>query len=133
MKPTRIAALCLALVFVAGALFGFVAHSLYSERSARASNPKEYRERYITKLQKDLSLTQDQVNQATAILDQTGERFREIRERMDPEFDTIRQDQRQRIMAALTPEQQPKYQQIVDEWRRQHERHGHTIPPPSSR
>lgn len=123
MKPTRVAALCLALAFLAGAVFGFVAHNVYAQRTTRgASSPKEYRERYIAKLRTDLTLSPEQVTQVTAILDQTGERFRELRERIDPDFEAIRQQQRQRIMAILTPEQQPKYQKILDEHRRRFEK-----------
>ena len=120
-KPTRIAAFYLAVVFLAGGLFGVVAHGVYTQKTARASSPKEFRERYVAKLQKDLALTPEQVPQVTAILDQTGDRFRLVRERMIPEFDAIRQQQRVQIMALLNPEQQGKYQKILDEWRRKRE------------
>ena len=119
-RPTRIAALCLTIVFLAGALFGFVAHTFYGQRTARASNPKESRESYVAKLQKDLSLSREQLAQMTAILDQTSQRFREVKERMEPEFEALRVAHRQRIMAILTPEQQPKYQKILEERRRKH-------------
>lgn len=129
MKPTRMAAVYLAVVFVAGGLFGFVAHGLYSQKGTRAenrpSNPREFRQRYVTRLHRDLSLTPEQLTQVTAILDETGERFQELRERMSPEFDIIRQQQRARIMALLSPEQQGKYQKMLEEWRRQHEQRGH--------
>jgi Spy/CpxP family protein refolding chaperone len=120
MKPTRLAALYLAAVFVAGTLFGFVAHGFYSERTARASNPKEFRERVIARFTKDLSLSTEQVTEVTAILDQTHDRFQGIRDRMEPEFDALREAQRQRIMALLTPEQQPKYQKLLEERRQRH-------------
>ena len=132
MKPTRIAALWLAMVFLAGALFGFVAHSFYADRTtladraARPSNPKDFRERYLAKLKNELSLSPEQLDQVRAILDQTGQRFHELREqfhdKLEPEFETVRQMQRQRIMAVLTPEQQPKYQKIIEEQRRRHEK-----------
>jgi len=129
-KPTRIAALYLTGVFVAGGLFGFMAHGLYTQRTTRASNSasnsKDARERYVTKLQRDLALSPEQLTQVTAILDETGERFREIRQRMSPEFDAIRQQQRKRIMDLLQPDQQVKYQQILEEWRQRHEKHGHS-------
>ena len=120
-KTTRLAALWLTLVFLAGTLFGFVVHSFYSQRTARAGpNPKEFRERYIGRLHRELALSPEQLTQVTAILDQTGQRFQEIRDRMEPEFQAIREQQRQRIMAILTPDQQPKYQKIIEEHRRKH-------------
>ena len=124
MKPTRIAAMWLAVVFLAGALFGFVANTFYSQRTARAStsNPRESRERFVARLQKDLALTPEQLAQVRAIMDQTGQRFREVREKMDRDSQTIREEHRQQILAILTPEQQPKYKQILEERRRRHEK-----------
>jgi len=123
MKPARLAVVWLTLVFLAGTLFGFVAHSFYADRTARAAKerPQDKRARIIAKLQSELSLSPEQVTQANAIFDQTRRRFQEIHEKMDADSDIIRQDHRQRMMAILTPEQQPKYQKIVEEARRKHE------------
>jgi Spy/CpxP family protein refolding chaperone len=124
MKPTRVAALWLSVVFLAGAVFGFVAHSLYEPTRATSTSaprdPKEHRDRYLTKLEKQLSLSPEQVTQVRSILDQTGQRFADLRERMEPEFEAARQSQRDRVMAILTPDQQPKYQQIIEENKRKH-------------
>jgi len=117
-RTIRVAAIYLGLAFLAGGLFGFLTHSLYSQRPASASNPKEFRERYVARLQSNLSLTPEQLAQVTAILDDTGQRFRELRERMSPEFQAIRDAQRARIMTLLTPEQQPKYQKILEDHQR---------------
>lgn len=116
-KPTRIAALCLGIVFLAGAIFGFVAHNLYYEHTARASSPQQARQNYIARLQKDLALSPEQLMQITAIMDQTRQHFRDVQNKMEPEFEALREAQRQRVMAILTPEQQPKYQAILDEHR----------------
>ena len=124
-RPTRVAALYLAIVFLAGTLFGVVVDRFYSQRTARAASspsPKESRERYVTTLQKELALTAAQLAQVTEILDQTGQRFRELRERSGPEFEAIREDQRRRIMGVLTVEQQPKYRKILEEHRQRRQR-----------
>ena len=113
MKPTRLAAFWLAVVFVVGTLFGYVAHGFYSERTARAGGSKDHRARILAKLQKELLLSPEQLAQVTAIFNQTHLRFEEIKGRMEPEFEAIRHEHRQRIMAILTPEQQPKYQKIL--------------------
>jgi len=122
MKPTRLAALFLAIVFLAGVVSGYVAHSLYQRTARAATNPSQARDRYLARLTKDLLLSPEQVTQVSAILDQTGQRMRELRERMEPEFEAIRVAQRQRIMALLTPEQQPKYQKLIEEHRKRHEK-----------
>jgi Spy/CpxP family protein refolding chaperone len=121
MKPTRVAALWLAVVFLAGSLFGLVAHTLYVQRTTRAAvNPKEIRERYAAKLREKLLLSPEQHTEVSAILEQTSQQFRELRERIEPEFESLREAQRQRIMAILTPEQQAKYQKLIDEHRKKH-------------
>ena len=121
-KTTRVAALYLAAVFMAGALFGVVANRLY-ERTARASGPRDSRARYLQDLQTALVLTPEQMTQVTPILDQTGQRFRELRGRMEPEFEALRKGQRERINALLTPEQRPLYEQFQENQRRQREKH----------
>ena len=124
MKPTRIAVLCLAGVFAAGALFGVVAHSIYSQRAASAapsSAPKDVRARYLTRLEGRLSLSAAQREQVSGILDESGERFRSLRDRIEPEFESIRHIQRQKIMALLSPEQQAEYQKVIEEQRRRME------------
>jgi Spy/CpxP family protein refolding chaperone len=124
MKPTRIAVLCLAGVFVAGALFGVVAHSVYSQRvTAAATNPtpKDLHARYLKRLDSRLTLTAAQREKISPILDNSGDRVRELRDRMEPEFEAIRHGQRQEIMALLTPEQQTEYQKLIEEQRRRRE------------
>ncbi len=123
MKPARLAAVWLALVFLAGTLFGFVAHSFYADRTTRASKPRpeDHRARIIAKLQRELSLSPEQVTQVKSIFEQTHLHFQQLHEKMDAETDAVRQDHRQRVMAILTPEQQPKYQKILEDARRRHE------------
>jgi len=122
-KQTWIAALYLSLVFLAGVLFGYVIDNLQNQRPARPGNPGQFRERYIASLQRELSLTPEQVAKVTAILDETGKRFHQLKKQMDPELQTIRQSQRQQIMAVLTAEQQPLYQKLLDERRRRMGQH----------
>jgi Spy/CpxP family protein refolding chaperone len=125
MKPTRVAVLCLAGVFLAGALFGVVAHSVYSQRAtAAAANPptsKDLHARYLKRLDSRLSLTPAQREKIGPILDGSGDRVRDLRDRMEPEFEAIRHSQRQEIMSLLTPDQQTEYQKLIEEQRRRRE------------
>ena len=127
MKQKRLALLYLSAVFLAGAVFGTVAHGLYVQHTAQASSqpssPQEARERYVARLKKDLALTPEQLAQVIASSEETGRRFQQMREKMAPDFAAIREDHRQRMMAILTPEQQPKYQKIVEEHQRRHAEH----------
>ncbi len=126
MKPTRVAVLCLAGVFVAGALFGVVAHSVYSQRATAAATtnsptPKDLRARYLNRLDSRLTLTPAQREKISPILESSGDRVRELRDRIEPEFEAIRHNQRQEIMTLLTPEQQTEYQKLIEEQRRRRE------------
>lgn len=125
-KSTRVAALYLGVVFLAGALFGLVADRLY-QRTASAgppprTDPRDFRARYLDRLQKDLALSPEQLAQVTTILEETDQRFRQVREKVAPEFESIRNNQRQRVFALLSPEQRPKYEKILEEHRRQREK-----------
>jgi Spy/CpxP family protein refolding chaperone len=125
MKPTRVAVLCLAGVFLAGALFGVVAHSVYSQRATAAAanppTPKDLHARYLKRLDSRLSLTAAQREKIGPILDGSGDRVRDLRDRMEPEFEAIRHSQRQEIMSLLTPDQQAEYQKLIEEQRRRRE------------
>ncbi|MBI3667331.1 MAG: hypothetical protein HY236_14080 [Acidobacteria bacterium] len=123
MRQKRLAALYLGIVFLAGALFGSVAHGLYVQHTARASSPRENRDRYVARLKKDLDLTPEQVTKVIAISEETGKQMQDMREKMAPDFAAIREAHRQRIMAILTPDQVPKYQKIVEEHQRRHAEH----------
>jgi hypothetical protein len=69
---------------------------------------------------KEVGLEGDQQEQIRKILDETREKYGEIRKEMDPaiknfepRFNAVRQESRDRIRALLTPEQLPKYEEMV--------------------
>lgn len=121
----RKAALYLALVFTAGAAFGVAVDQFYSAQVTRASNrrptPSEFRQRIIDDLARDLGLDAAQKTQVTQVYDDIGDRYREVRNEMEPRFDAIRAQRAERIMAVLNPEQQAKYQALLAERRRKRE------------
>jgi len=62
-----------------------------------------------------LNMTDDQKEQMGRILDETSGKFNDLRKAMRPQFDEIRNGARQRIRAMLNPDQQPKYDELVQE------------------
>lgn len=71
---------------------------------------------------RDLSLTADQQTQIQAILNDTRGKYAQLHEKLDPEYEQVRQQGRQRIRQVLTPEQLPKFEDLLrqmDEDRRQ--------------
>jgi Spy/CpxP family protein refolding chaperone len=70
---------------------------------------------------RDLNLSPDQQNQIQAILNDTRARYAELHEKLDPEYEQVRQQGRERIRQVLTPEQRPKFEDLlrqIDEDRR---------------
>jgi len=121
-RSKRSAALYLALVFLGGAAFGFSAGQFYSAHTAEAkeesnapATAREYRRNLVNELDDELGLDEDQVSEILLILDKVGERFLEVRDAMEPEFEAIRAERAAMIMNVLTPEQQLEYAKILEE------------------
>ncbi len=119
----------IALVFLAGAVFGFAATRFYSLKIAQATNrglsPEEYRARLLQELTADLNLNQDQRGKIEVIVDEIGERFHSVRDAMEPEFAAIRSERAERVMAVLDEAQGGKYAQILEERRKKREARAH--------
>lgn len=119
---TSKAALYLGLVFAAGALVGFAANDFYRTRTAEARVPQartasEYYSKLVQELDERLNLDDDQVSEILLVLDEVGDRFFEVRDAMEPEFEAIRRERAQRIMAMLSPAQQREYEKMLEERR----------------
>ena len=89
---------------------------------AAAANPGEskcdreqYRAKKIERLDKELSLTDDQKSKIDALFKQNGEKFKAIREETQSQLKTI-----------LTPEQHSKLQELKqrrqEQWREKHQK-----------
>jgi hypothetical protein len=123
----KVAALYLSAVFAAGAIFGIAAYRFYAVSAARAEfqvtpvTPQEYRERMVAKLQAELNLSAEQTAEIQKIYDFIGERWHEIRDAMEPEFEAMRHERKQRILGVLDDEQKQKYLSILEEKRRKRE------------
>jgi Spy/CpxP family protein refolding chaperone len=126
MKLTRwTVALYMALVFACGGVVGAFAHRLYTVSGVSANvgqrNPEEFRKRFMADMKTRLQLTDDQAAKLSVLMDETRSRFRDVREKFEPEMQKIREDQRQRISELLSPSQQAEWQKIMDERQRRRE------------
>ena len=112
-------AVYLLIVFASGALVGGFSHRLYSAKSVsaveRRLGPEDYRKKYVAEAQSRLNLTPEQVENLNVIMDLTRARFRELRERNEPEVKQIHREQVDKINAMLSPEQQREYAQMREE------------------
>jgi len=136
MKFTRwTVALYMALVFACGGVVGAFAYRLYTVSGVSANvgqrNPEEFRRRFMADLKMRLQLTDDQAAKLSVLMDETRSRFRDVREKFEPEMQKIREDQRQRIGELLSPGQQAEWQKIMEERQRRREgKKGREGPPP---
>jgi hypothetical protein len=139
MKLTRwTVALYMALVFACGGVVGAFAYRLYTVSGVSANvgqrNPEEFRRRFMADLKMRLQLTDDQAAKLSVLMDETRSRFRDVREKFEPEMQKIREDQRQKISELLSPSQQAEWQKIMDERQRRREsKKGREGPPPPQR
>jgi hypothetical protein len=114
----------LLLVFLAGAVIGGFADHMYVERRAHVhQTPEQFRQKLVADLEKRLSLQPAQVDQINKIFDATGERFKAIHAKIEPDIEALRTDHDNRVRAILNDQQRVEY----DKWRaerdREHARH----------
>jgi Spy/CpxP family protein refolding chaperone len=112
---TRKIVLYFLLVFASGAVVGALGYRTYNPpvaRSVSAPPPPDWRKQYMEESKARLDLTDAQVQQLTAIMDDTETRFRQARERENQEIGQIRDEHIEKVKMMLTPEQLPKYLQL---------------------
>lgn len=118
----RKARLIVAAVFVIGFAAGALSLNLYQHlTSSKKPDPPRGRSEYILeKMKEEVGLTSDQQDRIKKILDETGEKYIEIRKDIDPvmkpfepRFDAVRQESRNRIRALLSEDQLPKFEEMV--------------------
>jgi Spy/CpxP family protein refolding chaperone len=71
---------------------------------------------------RDLNLSPDQRDRIQAILNDTRSKYAVLHQKLDPEYEQVRQLGREHIRETLTPDQRPKFEELlrqIDEDRRQ--------------
>jgi len=111
-------------VFVIGFAAGALSLNLYQQLTSsdnKRNGPRGGSEVLVNRIKAEVGLASDQQEQIKKILDETADKYREIRKEMDPaikdfepRFNAVRQESRDRIRALLTPEQLPKYEKMVE-------------------
>jgi Spy/CpxP family protein refolding chaperone len=74
-----------------------------------------------------LGLSPDQQKQLEAIFNDTRARYAALHQKLDPEYEQVRHQGRERIREMLTPEQQPKFEDLlrqIDEERHKRQAEG---------
>ncbi len=129
-RGNRKAVLLVVVLFVLGVAVGGLGTYAVTTRVMAARpqmslshNPGQVMARFT----RELALTPDQQNQIQAIFNDTRGKYAQLHERLDPEYEQVRQQGRQRIRQVLTSEQLPKFEELLrqlDEERRQRNAEG---------
>jgi Spy/CpxP family protein refolding chaperone len=123
---SRRAYLYFILTFLLGLIVGGAATIFFGWRSGfiRHRHPDE--KHIVQFLKRDLNLSDSQTQQLEQIVHETGEKFRQLQEQNQPQFDAIRMESRDRIRKILNPDQLAKFNQLVE--RIDRHRKGHRRP-----
>jgi Spy/CpxP family protein refolding chaperone len=133
----RRAALWVAVVFVLGAALGGVFGYFYGHRNtvAAANSPlsePQRRAQRVEQLTQELGLTNDQKQKLDSTLSQLHAEYKSIHDQsnqqLNSQMDQARQKGRDQIRAILTPEQKPKFEELIK--RLDEERKRNAPPPP---
>src|SRR5918911_2346867 len=97
-------------VFVLGCLTGVALDSALRLKGSvwerQGGRGPRGREDVFERMKRDLNLTDQQATDIRAILDQTRDEYRQLRQEVSPRYDAVRQQARARIRVLLNPEQQ---------------------------
>jgi Spy/CpxP family protein refolding chaperone len=122
-KGSRKAFLLVSVLFVLGIALGSVGTYLVTMR-VQAARPQVTAVRspgHMAMFTRDLNLNADQQSQVQAILSDMRARYSDLHSKLDPEYEQVRQQGREQIRQLLTPEQRPKFEELlrqIDEDRR---------------
>jgi Spy/CpxP family protein refolding chaperone len=122
-KGSRKAFLLVSVLFVLGIALGSVGTYVVTMR-VQAARPQANMIRspgHMAMFTRDLNLNADQQSQVQAILSDMRARYADLHSKLDPEYEQVRQQGRERIRQLLTPEQRPKFEELlrqIDEDRR---------------
>jgi len=104
------AAVLVAVVFLLGALLGFVGNHLWGERvwGMREVTPAPANHLSV-ELTQELQLTPDQQKQLNAIIADTQSKWRALYAPLEPQRTDIREQSHEQMRKILTPDQLPKF------------------------
>jgi Spy/CpxP family protein refolding chaperone len=113
-------ALYMGLVFASGAALGVFGDRYYAAeqtngkgKGKRGPSPDEFRKMYLTGMQKQLLLSNDQVTKLSNIMDETRALLDDMHKRHKPEQQEIQRSQNEKIRALFDNIQREKYDEMM--------------------
>jgi hypothetical protein len=108
----------LILVFILGASCGsMITYMIVQARmeTILAGGPRAREDVLITRLTRQLDLDSQQREQVKAVIHETHEQMRQLRQKMHPQIEALLTDSQLRISALLRPDQKEKFKKIIAE------------------
>jgi Spy/CpxP family protein refolding chaperone len=130
-QGNRKAVLLVFVLFILGIALGSVGTYLVTTQVQAARPHPSLSHNYagtVALFTHGLSLSPDQEKQLESIFNDMRAHYAALHEKLDPEYEQVRQQGRDRIRQILTPEQQPKFEDLlrqIDENRRRRDTEGH--------
>ena len=124
-QGSRKALLLVFVLFVLGIALGSVGTYVVTTQVQAARPHASLSHNYagtVAMFTQGLGLSSDQQKQLEAIFNDMRGHYQALHEKLDPEYEQVRQQGRERIREILTPEQRPKFEDLlrqIDEDRRQ--------------
>jgi len=128
-RGSRKAVVLVFVVFVLGIALGALGTYVVTTRvlAARPQSASRTPANTVAMFTRDLNLNPDQQKQIQAILSDTRARYAALHDKLDPEYEQVRQEGRERVREVLTPDQRPKFEDLLrrmDEDRRRRQAEG---------
>jgi|HubBroStandDraft_4_1064222.scaffolds.fasta_scaffold01047_9 Spy/CpxP family protein refolding chaperone len=130
-QGNRKAVLLVSILFVLGIALGSMGTYLVTTQVQAARPHASLSHNYagtVAMYTRGLSLSPDQEKQLEAIFNDVRGNYESLHKKLDPEYEQVRQQGRERIRQILTPEQRPKFEDLlrqIDEDRRRRAAEGH--------
>src|SRR5262245_29442272 len=110
-------------IFIVGFAAGILSMNLYERlRSNKAPENGKPQDVIIRKMEDRLSLTSDQESKIRSILNDTFDKYKQIRTEMEPKlkeyeprFTDVRAKSRDRMREVLTDKQMPEFEKMLEE------------------
>ncbi len=120
---TRRAYLYFVVTFLLGCVVGGAAMVFLGwHRSHRPRRPD--RQRIVRRFTSELKLSADQTAQLDRIFEESFKKMDEQRKQVEPQFQAIRDETSSRIRQILTPEQLPKFNEMLRRYEERRSRQG---------
>lgn len=117
----------LALAFYAGYSTAIYGRHGFLPFGHHAHDSEAHREARFARMSKKLKLTPEQEVKVRAIFEERGEKLQLLRSTVHPQFQAIRKETREKILAVLNPEQSKLFKKFLEKkkrWREKHKKDG---------